>query len=96
MVNVYTDGTVMVSHGGLELGQGINTKLLQVASRALNIPLEKIAILENASDKVPNATVTGGSQGSDIHGLAVKVRELLYSTLDALLGESTLGRTKPP
>jgi xanthine dehydrogenase/oxidase len=42
LVHVYTDGSVLVSHGGIELGQGIHTKMMQVAARALNVPLDTV------------------------------------------------------
>lgn len=44
LVNIYTDGTVLVSHGGIEMGQGLHTKMIQVAARALNIPHEFVHI----------------------------------------------------
>ncbi|KAL5284170.1 XDH.2 family protein [Megaselia abdita] len=71
LVNVYLDGTVLVSHGGIEMGQGIHTKMVQVASRVLGIPIDLIHIAETASDKVPNATPTAASVTSDINGPAV-------------------------
>lgn len=73
MVHIYTDGSVIISVAGVEMGQGLNIKILQIASRILKLPIDRINILEHASDKVPNALVTGGSMGIDIHGLAVKV-----------------------
>ncbi len=72
-MHIYLDGSVTVHHGGIELGQGLNTKLLQIASRALNRPLETITSIESATDKVPNPTITAGSQGTDVFGPAVKV-----------------------
>lgn len=71
LIRVYLDGSVLVSHGGSEMGQGLNTKMMQVASRALGIPLEKIHILETSTDTVPNASPTGGSCGADLNGPAI-------------------------
>uniref|UniRef100_A0A0N4ZXA3 xanthine dehydrogenase n=1 Tax=Parastrongyloides trichosuri TaxID=131310 RepID=A0A0N4ZXA3_PARTI len=72
LINVYTDGSVLISHGGMEMGQGLHTKMVQVASRCLQIPIEKIEIHETSSDKVPNASPTAASVGSDMNGIAIK------------------------
>ncbi|KAJ8911677.1 hypothetical protein NQ315_005756 [Exocentrus adspersus] len=71
LVLVYTDGSVLLSHGGIEMGQGLYTKMIQVASRELDIPVEKIHISETATDKVPNTSPTAASSGSDLNGMAV-------------------------
>ncbi|KAJ8719331.1 hypothetical protein PYW08_011506 [Mythimna loreyi] len=55
------DGTVAISHGGVEIGQGINTKAAQIAASMLNIPIEKVIIKENNTISSPNSAVTGGS-----------------------------------
>lgn len=71
LINIYSDGSVLVSHGGTEMGQGLHTKMIQVASRALQIPPERIHIIETATDKVPNTSATAASSGSDLNGMAV-------------------------
>ncbi|RXG69954.1 Xanthine dehydrogenase/oxidase, partial [Armadillidium vulgare] len=70
LVMVYTDGSVLLSHGGVELGQGLHTKMLQIASRVLEIPMERIYIAETATDKVPNTIATVASISSDLNGMA--------------------------
>ncbi|CAD6190780.1 unnamed protein product [Caenorhabditis auriculariae] len=72
LVLIYTDGTVLVSHGGMEMGQGLHTKILQVAARCLGVPIEKVHIHDTATNKVPNASATAASVGSDMNGLAVQ------------------------
>lgn len=71
LVLVYTDGSVLLSHGGIEMGQGLYTKMIQVASRVLEIPVDKIHTSETATDKVPNTSPTAASSGSDLNGMAV-------------------------
>lgn len=66
------DGSVLISHGGVEMGQGLHTKVCQVAATELGIPLEKVFISETATDKVPNASPTAASSSSDLYGMAVK------------------------
>lgn len=66
MVSIYhTDGTVAITHGGIECGQGINTKVAQVAAHTLGIPMEYIKIKPALNYVVPNSGVTGGSMTSE-------------------------------
>ncbi|KAI0224328.1 Xanthine dehydrogenase [Lamellibrachia satsuma] len=73
LLHVYTDGSVLLAHGGVEMGQGLNTKMIQIASRVLKIPMSKIHISEYSSDKVPNAPATAACVSSDLNGMAVLV-----------------------
>lgn len=72
LVLVYKDGSVLVNHGGTEMGQGLHTKMLQVAATALGVPLSKVRIAPTRTDKVPNTSATAASSGSDLNGGAVK------------------------
>ena len=71
LVNIYTDGSVLVTHGGTEMGQGLHTKVVQVAALCLDVPVTAIHICHSATDKVPNASPTAASAGSDFYGMAV-------------------------
>jgi len=71
LVHVYKDGSVLVSHAGTEMGQGLHTKMLQVAAQTLNVPLEKCRIDETATDKVANTSATAASSGADLNGQAI-------------------------
>ena len=71
LVNIYLDGTILLNHGGVEMGQGLHVKMIQIAADTLKVPVEQIYIAETATDKVPNASQTAASLSSDILGLAV-------------------------
>ncbi|CAE8703078.1 unnamed protein product [Polarella glacialis] len=71
LVHVYTDGTVLVTHGGTEMGQGLHTKMMQVTARAFGIPYENVDIRETATDTVPNSSPTAASASSDLYGMAI-------------------------
>lgn len=52
LIHIYSDGSVLLSHGGTEMGQGLHTKMIQVAARALDIDTKYIHIAETATDRV--------------------------------------------
>jgi xanthine dehydrogenase/oxidase len=68
LVNVYRDGSVLISHGGIEMGQGIHTKIIQIAARALNIPHDIVKIVESSTAVVPNSMPAVASMSTDIYG----------------------------
>ena len=70
---VYRDGSVLVHHGGIEMGQGIDTKILRIAADALGIDIGLIRIAPADTATVPNASSTGASTGTDLAGGAVNV-----------------------
>ena len=71
LVLIYKDGSVQVNHGGTEMGQGLHTKMRQIAADALGVPLEAIRVMATRTDKVPNTSATAASSGSDLNGAAV-------------------------
>ncbi len=73
LVHIYTDGSVQLNHGGTEMGQGLHTKMLAVASRVLGVSAARIRIMPTSTDKVPNTSATAASSGSDLNGQAVKI-----------------------
>jgi len=72
LVNIYKDGTVLVNHGGTEMGQGLNTKILQIAAAELGVGIDKIKVNATNTSKVPNTSATAASAGTDLNGMAVK------------------------
>lgn len=72
LVHVYKDGSVLINHGGTEMGQGLHTKMLQVAATALGVPLARVRLAPTRTDKVPNTSATAASSGADLNGGAVK------------------------
>jgi xanthine dehydrogenase large subunit len=71
LVLVYRDGSVQVNHGGTEMGQGLFTKMLQVAADSLGVPVSQVRVMPTRTDKVPNTSATAASAGSDLNGAAV-------------------------
>ncbi|MEQ1912927.1 MAG: molybdopterin cofactor-binding domain-containing protein, partial [Vicinamibacterales bacterium] len=71
VVLVYRDGTVQVNHGGTEMGQGLFTKIQQVAAEGLGVPLASVRVMSTRTDKVPNTSATAASAGTDLNGAAV-------------------------
>ena len=70
LVHVYTDGSVLVNHGGTEMGQGLNTKVAQVVAAELGISLQHVRCTATDTSKVPNTSATAASTGSDLNGKA--------------------------
>ena len=70
LVQVYTDGSVLVNHGGTEMGQGLNTKVAQVVAHELGISLRHVRATAADTSKVPNTSATAASTGADLNGKA--------------------------
>ncbi len=88
LVHIYTDGSVQLNHGGTEMGQGLHSKMLEVASRTLGINVDRIQIMVTSTDKVPNTSATAASSGSDLNGQAVKAAcETLLTRLASVAAE---------
>uniref|UniRef100_A0A8C8SZG8 Aldehyde oxidase 1 n=1 Tax=Pelusios castaneus TaxID=367368 RepID=A0A8C8SZG8_9SAUR len=92
LVHIYTDGSVLLTHGGIEMGQGIHTKMIQVASRELKIPMSNIHFCETSTTTVPNACVTAASVGTDVNGMAVKdACQTLLKRLEPIISKNPKG-----
>ncbi|KAF2199175.1 xanthine dehydrogenase/oxidase [Delitschia confertaspora ATCC 74209] len=71
LVHIYHDGSVLVAHGGTEMGQGLHTKMTMIAAEALQVPQESVFISETATNTVANASSTAASASSDLNGYAI-------------------------
>jgi xanthine dehydrogenase large subunit len=90
LVLVYKDGSVLINHGGTEMGQGLHTKMLQVAATTLGVPLSRVRLAPTRTDKVPNTSATAASSGADLNGGAVKhaceqIRDRLLTVAGGML-----------
>lgn len=70
LIQVYADGSVLLNHGGTEMGQGLNTKVAQIVAEVLGIPLEQVICSGADTSKVPNTVSTAASSGADLNGMA--------------------------
>ena len=70
LVHIYTDGSVYLNHGGIEMGQGTHTKIAQLVSKSFGIPYEKVQISSTNTSKVPNTSASAASSTSDLNGAA--------------------------
>jgi xanthine dehydrogenase large subunit len=80
LVHVYVDGSILVNHGGTEMGQGINTKVMQVVAHELGVELGRVRATATNTSKVSNTSATAASTGADLNGKAAqdaarKIRE---------------------
>ena len=87
LVLIYRDGTVQVNHGGTEMGQGLFTKIRQIAADSLGVDPDRIRLMATRTDKVPNTSATAASAGTDLNGAAVAdACRQLRARLDAVAG----------
>jgi xanthine dehydrogenase large subunit len=70
LVNVYLDGSVQVSTGATEMGQGVNTKIRQLAADELGVPIERVHVMPTSTEKNNNTSATAASSGADLNGKA--------------------------
>ena len=72
LLHVYRDGSIMLNHGGTEMGQGLYTKVAQVVAREFQVDIGRIKCTAADTGKVPNTSATAASSGSDLNGMAAK------------------------
>jgi xanthine dehydrogenase large subunit len=91
LVHVYHDGSILVNHGGTEMGQGLNTKVAQVVAAELGVRLDRVRCTATDTSKVANTSATAASTGSDLNGKAAQdaarqIRERLAAMLASAHG----------
>jgi xanthine dehydrogenase large subunit len=96
LVHVYVDGSVLVNHGGTEMGQGVNTKVMQVVAHELGVDMERVRITATDTSKVANTSATAASTGADLNGKAAQdaarqIRERLAAHAAKLYGGDAAG-----
>ncbi|MFT3790622.1 MAG: xanthine dehydrogenase molybdopterin binding subunit [Rudaea sp.] len=72
LVHIYTDGSVLLNHGGTEMGQGLYTKVAQVVAHEFGLPLAAVRTSATDTSKVPNTSATAASSGADLNGKAAQ------------------------
>src|SRR5574337_1906292 len=72
LVHIYTDGSILVNHGGTEMGQGLNTKVAQVVAHELGVAFKRVRVTATDTAKVANTSATAASTGSDLNGKAAQ------------------------
>jgi xanthine dehydrogenase large subunit len=91
LVHVYTDGSVLVNHGGTEMGQGVNTKVAQVVAHELRVPLDAVRCTATDTQKVANTSATAASTGADLNGKAAQdAARKIRARLDAFAADKGL------
>ncbi|WP_426195772.1 xanthine dehydrogenase molybdopterin binding subunit [Massilia sp. DWR3-1-1] len=93
LVHVYVDGSILVNHGGTEMGQGINTKVMQVVAHELGVDMAHVRATATNTGKVANTSATAASTGADLNGKAAQaaartIRERLAAFAVSLHGGS--------
>ncbi len=70
LLHLYNDGSVLLNHGGTEMGQGLMVKVAQVVADTLGMSLGRVSVSATRTDKVPNTSATAASSGTDLNGMA--------------------------
>jgi xanthine dehydrogenase large subunit len=101
LVNIYTDGTVMVSTGGTEMGQGLNTRLRQIVADELGLSYDAVLVAPTSTDKNNNTSPTAASTGTDLNGAAAadacrRLRQRLTEFAASLFAEPSADPSSLP
>ena len=92
LVHVYSDGSIHLNHGGTEMGQGLFTKVAQIVAEEFGVPLHFVRITATNTAKVPNASPTAASSGTDLNGMAAKIAAARGQGADDRFRRPAMGR----
>ena len=89
LLHLYADGSLLLNHGGTEMGQGLFTKVAQVVAREFDIEVARVRVSATDTAKVPNTSATAASSGSDLNGMAAREACIALKTrlADLLAGD---------
>ena len=88
LLHLYADGSIMLNHGGTEMGQGLNVKIAQIVAQAFQVDVARVKITSTVTDKVPNTSATAASSGADLNGMAaLNAAETIKARLVAFAAE---------
>jgi xanthine dehydrogenase large subunit len=101
LVNVYTDGTVQVSTGGTEMGQGLNTKIRQLVADEFGLPWDRVVLMPTSTEKNANTSPTAASAGTDLNGAAAvdaarQIKSRLAAFAARRFADTELGLAESP
>ena len=97
LVQIYRDGSILVNHGGTEMGQGLHTKIRQIAAKEFGVGIDAVRVSATNTSTVPNTSATAASSGTDLNGAAVldAVSTLKFRIASSLAGYFNAGPAKP-
>src|SRR5205807_3120834 len=101
LVNVYEDGSVLVSTGATEMGQGVNTRIRQIVADELGVPYDRVLLAATSTEKNNNTSPTAASAGTDLNGAAAvdacsRIRQRLATVAAAMLARPADGLPAEP
>ncbi|TCS14115.1 xanthine dehydrogenase molybdopterin binding subunit [Caulobacter sp. BK020] len=70
LIHLYADGSILLNHGGTEMGQGLFVKVAQIVAEAFKVGVDRVKVTSTITDKVPNTSATAASSGTDLNGMA--------------------------
>ncbi len=99
LIHIYMDGSLGISTGAIEMGQGVNTKMIQIAAQVFSIDPQRIKVESTNTTRVANSTSTAASATADLNGqallaackpLLLRLKKLAAKLLDADIQEIEL------
>ena len=101
LINILKDGSVQVSTGGTEMGQGLTVKIRQIVAEELGVPSEQVKYMTTSTEKNHNTSPTAASAGTDLNGMAAAnacqaIRSRLAQFAAEIFADTQVGLSKSP